>query len=134
LPFLDYKANLKSGLTLGIIMNDSFNEFKNFKTKEELLNFYKETEVDLKNEYTKLRLEIFDKNVYKDTNDKINSLQLKGDIYYNSEIKYKSFLEIIEELQNNHKLKYSNIKYKSPFFLDNVKMKKEWEIFDERKQ
>jgi hypothetical protein len=36
-----------------------------------------------------------------------------------------SFLEVVAELQNHHKLKYSNIKYKSPFFLDNIKMKKE---------
>ena len=45
-----------------------------------------------------------------------------------------SFLEIIEELQNDHELKYSFTAYKSPLFLDNVKMKKEWELFDIRRK
>jgi len=55
-------------------------------------------------------------------------------MFYKDKIRYMSFLEIIEELQDNHKLKYYNIKYKSYNFLDNVKMKKEWELFDERKK
>ena len=46
----------------------------------------------------------------------INYLNLKSDIYYNSKIKYMSFLEIIEELQNDHELKYSFTAYKFPLF------------------
>jgi hypothetical protein len=110
-------------------MSDSYNEFESFKTKKELLDFYYKYNYDFNNENTKLRLAIFDNKIYNKSVDRFNIVKDNSDFLVLNNIKENKSVDnlffLIENLQNDHLVKYKNLNNKSFFLLDNIKMKEE---------
>ena len=127
LYYLNIEFNLQDNSTIQIIMKDSYNEYRNFKSRNDLLNYYEKCDLNLDDKYVQLRLAIFDNNIYKNSYNSYNNIKLESNKYNNIND------NLIYDLQNKHLKKYSNVKNKSSLFFENVNMKDEWKIFDNKK-